>query len=188
MLSFEFAKDLFNFGVSRTSIASIYGTFAAIPFFLFWMYLVWVLVLCGAIVVHTMGLTPEQDSKSEPALVKGARVLEQLHGAHLEGRGLTDAELRAHVELNAAEHDRIFTALRDLRAVTQDDEDRWLLARSLKTLTLWDLYQRLPEGLDAKSLEAVEDMDHVVEPLRSLLTFGSNQMSVSLETVFGGST
>ncbi len=188
MLSFEFAKYVFNFGVSRTSIASIYGTFAVVPFFLFWMYLVWVLVLCGAIAVRTMSLKPEQAVSNEPALVKSARVLEQLHGAHLRGLGLTDSELREQVELNASEHDRIFTALRDLRAVTQDDEDRWLLSRSLKTLTLWDLYQCLPEGLDAQSLEAVDGMEHVVEPLRALLTFGSNQMAVSLETVFGGST
>jgi hypothetical protein len=29
-------------------------------------------------------------------------------------------------------------------------------------------------------------MEHVVEPLKALLKFGSNQMSISLDTVFGG--
>ncbi len=188
MLSFEVAKELFNLGVSRTSVTSIYGTFAAVPFFLIWMYLVWVLILSGAIAVRTMALEPEHEVRPEPPLVKSARVLERVVSGYMHGEPVSDAELREHVELNAREHERIFTALRDLKLLAQDDEDRWLLGRSLKTLTLWDLYQHLPDGLTAERLEAVEGMDNVVEPLKSLLQFGSNQMAVSLESVFGGAS
>ena len=38
---------------------AVYGTISAIPVFLTWMYLVWVLILSGAIFVRTLGLTPE---------------------------------------------------------------------------------------------------------------------------------
>ena len=70
--------------------------------------------------------------------------------------------------------------------ISQTDDERWLLGRNLKALTLWDLYQQLPEGLNHQRLELVTDMDRVVEPLKSLVQFGSNQMSVSLDSVFGG--
>lgn len=188
MLSFELAKLVFNYGVSRTSLSSIYGTFAAVPFLLIWMYMVWVLVLCGAIVVRTMSLRPEiATAESEPALVKAARVLERVYAGHLEGRGVSEEEIHTTVPLSTDEHERIFLALKRLRVLTRDEEELWVLGRSLKTLTLWDLYQALPQGLDSESLGAVEGMDNVVEPLKSLLTFGSNQMSVSLDTVLGGS-
>lgn len=188
MLSFELAKIVFNYGISRTSLTSIYGTFAAVPFLLIWMYMVWVLVLCGAIVVRTLSLRPEiTTSESEPALVKAARVLDRVYAGHLEGHGVSEEEIHTTVPLTTAEHERIFLALKHLRLLTRDEEELWVLGRSLKTLTLWDLYQALPEGLDAQRLAAVRGMDNVVEPLKSLLVFGSNQMSVSLDTVLGGS-
>ena len=74
-------------------------------------------------------------------------------------------------------------ALLDLKVLRYADES-WILGRSLKSLTLWDLYKRLPDGVDMPGLAQVRDMNHVVEPLKSLVQFGSNQMSVSLDTVF----
>ena len=79
----------------------------------------------------------------------------------------------------------LLRVLLDLKVLRYADET-WILGRSLKSLTLWDLYQRLPDGLDGPRLDAVEGMDNVVEPLKALVQFGSNQMAVSLETVFGG--
>lgn len=184
---FELAKTVFNYGVSNTSLASIYGTFAAIPFFLFWMYMVWVLVLAGAISVHTMSLQRERVADdTEPLLVKCSRVLQQIVKGHLEGRAVSDEEIAQSVPLTAGENERIFSALRELKLLARDEEDNWLLSRSLKTLTLWDLYQVVPEGLDASRLASVDGMDNIVEPLKSLLQFGSNQMAVSLDSVFGG--
>ena len=184
MLALEAAKQIFNMVVANTSMASIYGAFAAVPFFLTWMYMVWVLILSGAILVRTLGLKPEiETGPSEPVLVKCARVLELLYAAHLEGRGVTDSEIEDQVTLHAGEREQLLRALLDLKVLRYADES-WILGRSLKSLTLWDLYQRLPDGVDTSGLEQVRDMDHVVEPLRSLVQFGSNQMSVSLDTVF----
>lgn len=184
MAALEGAKQIFNLVVAKSSVASIYGAFAAVPFFLTWMYMVWVLMLSGAIVVRTLGLKPEiQFGPSEPLLVKCARILELLYGAHLEGRGVTDEEIEAAVSLHAGEREQILRVLHDLKVLRYADET-WILGRSLKSLTLWDLYQKLPDGLDTSALERVRDMNHVVEPLKSLVQFGSNQMSVSLDSVF----
>jgi membrane protein len=186
MLALEAAKEVFNIVVARSSFTSIYGAFAALPFFLFWMYMVWVLILSGAILVRTLALTPElQTEPSEPLLVKCARVLQVLYSAHLKGEGVSDGEIDDRVPLLAGERERILRALLELRLLRQAS-DEWILGRSLKGLTLWDLYQVLPEGLSLERLEQVHGMDHVTGPLKSLVQFGSNQMSVTLDTVFGG--
>jgi len=185
MFLLEAAKNIFNMVVANSSFSSIYGAFAAVPFFLFWMYMVWVLILSGAIFVRTLALKPEVSPElSEPELVKCARVLQLLYSAHMEGNGVTDQDIEDEVFLGAGEKERILRALLDLRILRQADE-LWILGRSLKGLTLWDLYQKLPDGLDLPGLNRVRDMDNVVEPLKSLVQFGSNQMSVSLDSVFG---
>ncbi len=184
MAALEGAKQIFNLVVANSSVASIYGAFAAVPFFLTWMYMVWVLILSGAIFVRTLGLKPEIElGPTEPLLVKCARVLELLYAAHVEGRGVTDSEIEEAVTLHTGEREQLFRVLLELKVLRYADES-WILGRSLKSLTLWDLYQRLPEGVDVAGLERVQDMNHVVEPLKSLVQFGSNQMSVSLDTVF----
>ncbi len=186
MAALEAAKQIFNMVVANSSMASIYGAFAAVPFFLTWMYMVWVLILSGAIFVRTLGLKPEIElGPTEPLLVKCARILEMLYAAHLEGRGVTDSEIEEAVTLHSGEREQLLRALLDLKVLRYAD-DTWILGRSLKSLTLWDLYQRLPDGVDMPGLEKVQDMRHVVEPLKSLVQFGSNQMSVSLDTVFAG--
>lgn len=186
MAALEGAKQVFNMVVANSSMASIYGAFAAVPFFLTWMYMVWVLILAGAIFVRTMSLKPEIElGPTEPILVKCARVLEILYAAHLEGRGVTDSEIEEAVTLHSGEREQLLKVLHDLKVLRYADES-WILGRSLKSVTLWDLYQRLPEGLDMAELDRVQGMKHVVEPLKSLVQFGSNQMSVSLDTVFAG--
>ncbi|MDP6970171.1 MAG: hypothetical protein QF921_01430, partial [Pseudomonadales bacterium] len=80
----------------------------------------------------------------------------------------------------------VFTALHEFRLLSQTEDDRWLLGRSLKALTLWELYQRLPEGLEDGRLSRITDLAPITEPLRNMARFGSNEMSVSLDTVFGG--
>ncbi|MFX4228912.1 MAG: YhjD/YihY/BrkB family envelope integrity protein [Porticoccaceae bacterium] len=45
---FELAKIGFGYFVANSSYTSIYGAFAALPMFLVWIYLSWMIVLAGA--------------------------------------------------------------------------------------------------------------------------------------------
>lgn len=187
MGAFEVAKKTFTLVVSNSSIEPIYGTFAAVPLFLGWLYLVWVLILSGAIFVRTLSMKREDEGEHpEPLMVKCSRILQLLYDAHMDGKTISDMEISQKVKLNRSEHERVFDALQELKILGQTEDERWLLGRNLKALTLWDLYQQLPDGLSDQRLELVKDLDNVVEPLKSLVRFGSNQMSVSLDTVFGG--
>ncbi len=183
---FELAKEIFKWIVTNTSIEPIYGTFAAVPLFLAWLYLVWVLILSGAIFVRTLSLGRDDEGEErEPELVKCARILQLLYDSHMQGQSVTDLDINQRVALNREEHDRIFAVLQDLKVLNQTEDERWVLGRNLKGLTLWDLYQKLPEGLDARRLDLVKGMDRVTQPLRSMAQFGSNEMSVSLDSIFG---
>ena len=184
MLVFQGAFTVFAQSSRWFSYDAVYGTFAAVPVFLIWLYLVWVIILSGAIFVRSLSLTPEDEQLREPPLIKAARVLRMLHAAHLDGRALADREIQLLVPMNQQEHDRIFRVFQGLRLLSQTEDERWILGRSLKAVTLWDLYQSLPDGLDIARLREITDLPQVVEPLISITQFGSNEMSVSLDMVF----
>ncbi|MDA1074693.1 MAG: YihY family inner membrane protein [Proteobacteria bacterium] len=185
--AFEGSKTGFAWVVTNSSIEPIYGTFAAVPLFLAWLYLMWVLILSGAIFVRTLSLSREvpRGDLSEPLLVKGARVVQLLYDAHMQGQTITVQDVNNRVSMSRFEHDRIFSALGSMKILSETDDDRLMLGRNLKSLTLWDLYQQLPEGLDVQLLDKISDMEPIVIPLRNLTTFGSNEMNVSLDSVFG---
>ena len=166
------------------SYDAVYGTFAAVPVFLVWLYLVWVILLSGAILVRSLSLSRDGDEGREPLLIKAARVLRLLYQAHLEGGSVTDREIQLTVTLDQQDHDRVFQVFQDFKLLNQTEDERWILGRSLKSITLWDLYQRLPDGLSLARLQEVKDLPGVVEPLISITQFGSNEMSVSLDRVF----
>jgi membrane protein len=52
---FELAKELFAIYVKRAPLHVVYGTFAAVPFFLLWIYLSWLVVLLGAELAASLG-------------------------------------------------------------------------------------------------------------------------------------
>jgi len=117
-------------------------------------------------------------------MIKAARILRMFHDAHMDGRSITDRDISLMVALNQAEHDRVFGVFQQLNLLNQTEDERWILGRSLKAVTLWDLYQLLPEGLELNRLQEIKDLPQVVEPLISITQFGSNEMSVRLERVF----
>ncbi len=181
---FSVALNLFTELSRGFSYDAIYGTFAALPVFLVWLYLVWVIVLCGAIFVRSLSLARDDDPDREPLMIKATRVLRLLHDAHMEGESVTDKEINSAVSLNQMEHDRVFSVFNELKLLNQTEDERWSLGRNLKGVTLWELYQKLPEGLELERLRRIEDMPGVVGPLVAITQFGSNEMSVSLDMVF----
>lgn len=184
MLVFQSAIAIFAQTSKWFSYDAIYGTFAAFPVFLIWLYLVWVIVLTGAIFVRSLSLSTDEAESREPLLIKAARVLRMLHDAHMDGRSVSDREIHLNVPLSQWEYDRMLTVFREFKLINQTEEEHWILSRSLKSVTLWDLYQQLPDGLELSRLQEIKDMPQVVEPLISITQFGSNEMSVSLDMVF----
>ena len=97
-LGFEFAKYLLGWYIAKGTYSVMYGAFAAVPIFLIWMYLGWVIVLFGA-VIAAYAPSLQKRVKRWPdgpgaRLQLAIAVLRQLSRARAAGeRGLNGAEL-----------------------------------------------------------------------------------------------
>ena len=183
MLIFQTALWLFAQSSAFFSYDTVYGTFAAVPVFLLWLFLVWVIILSGAIFVRSLSLSPDSERSKEPLIIKAVRILRLLQTAHLSGQSVTDQELCLTVPLNQQEYDQILQVLQTLKLIGQTENDHWILGRSLKSVNLWELYQQIPGGLELQRLEAIQDLPNAITPLIAMTKFGATEMSLSLDQV-----
>ena len=59
--------------------------------------------------------------------------------------------------MDADQRQRILQALRELRLIGVDARGQWMLGRDLQAVSLWQLYQLLPDDLTEAKLAAVID-------------------------------
>jgi membrane protein len=183
MVFFEGAKRTFTMIVAHTNMQFIYGTFAAVPLFLTWLYLTWILILSGAIVVRTLGMPRDATpSDGAPTLVQCVRILAFLQRAHREGRPVTRRDLNDAVKLSGVERERIFAAFNEL-GLLSDAGNHVLLARDLRGITLLDLYKLLPYGIDTAALSHVRDLPRLVTPLLDCARYGAAHLMIDIDRV-----
>ena len=186
MFLFEAARWLFAEFVVRSVAAVVYGTFAAVPFFLIWLYLVWTMVLAGAVFVRTLSLPRDHPAdRREPAILQCARVLALLNQAHRQGSSVSADAISETMRLDPGDRARIFEILTRERLLQRTQEGLLTLGRSLETVTLWDLYRQMPEALDVDTLEGAEGA--VARRLRTFAELGARELEVSLDRVLAES-
>jgi hypothetical protein len=128
-----------------------------------------------------MALQPEQEpTEEEPPLVGALRVLERLNNAHRLGHGITETTLTREVPLTTADRERVFAALSDLKLIHRTDTEELALGRSLDAVTLWDLYERLPDRVVFKTPVTIPGMPAVAARLGELASDGRQRLGVSL--------
>ena len=132
--------------VANASFNVIYGTLAAIPIFLFWLYLVWIVILLGASLAAS--LTTFKDRRTDwgwPAkweFLFVYRLVGYLWQAQARGKALSIEALLESLE-GATETAlaRELGLLYDAGIVTRDEDGNWLLSRDLDSVSLLDLYR-----------------------------------------------
>lgn len=180
-LLFGGAQEAFSWLVPLLHGELVYGALAALPLFVMSLYLVWVLVLIGAICARTLSLIPwEDEPDGVPPVVKCARVLMLLHRAHLVGGAVTDAEVLQEVPMTRTERGRIFDVLQEGGWLRSTENKAWALGRSLQSVTLWDLFVLLPDGLHSEGVRG----DDVIETcFRTFLIDGAAHLGLTLAEV-----
>lgn len=140
-IAFVLMQQSFGFFIARfPTYTLIYGTFAALPIFLVWLYLSWLVVLLGALLAATLPVFMDrhQTITSAPGVRAWAAInlLASLAQAQNEGGALPLHTLRQHcgVSQNQAEH--ILDAMRQSGWVARTDEDEWVLAIAAHELRL----------------------------------------------------
>jgi membrane protein len=176
--SIELLKFLFQIYVTRfSSYQNVYGAMAAIPIFLFWMYISWGAVLLGAVVAAA--LPQWRIDEGLPRVPSGGRLLgvalaliATLAEAAKEGGRRTTKQLADMLGLGTGAVEEHLGPLREAGFVAPTADGAWVLARSPGHTTLFDLYEALDLPLAGKWREgdAEAKWQHRVAPLMQRVT------------------
>jgi len=153
-LMFETAKRSFAMFVTQfPSYELIYGAFAAVPLFLLWIFISWVIILLGAEL--TRALTVFQHNNMEQKgedlqIVLG--VLHRLWQGQRNSETVADSVLLQEVDgLDQGRWDQYVQLLMSARLIRRSDQGDYLLCCDLSQLSLADFCRLLPWPLPAGS-------------------------------------
>jgi membrane protein len=151
LLKFAFRIYLTRFSTYR----NVYGALAAIPIFLFWMYVSWGAVLLGAVVAAA--LPQWRVDEGLPRVPAGGRqlgvslaLLGALAECAREGGRLTTKQLADLLGLGTGAVEEHLGPLQEARFVAPTADGAWVLARATTHTTLFDLYEALKLPLAGK--------------------------------------
>lgn len=189
---FELAKKTFTWFVTGfPSYELVYGAFAAVPLFLLWIYLSWMLILLCGEWVALLGAGEEEGPRIDrlPVALQGLVVIAQVWQKFVQGQGVSDSELRQSVgSMNPDAWQQLMHTLQTQGWLILDTErDAWVAGRDYHQVTLADWLQTLPWRLPPVSqwpenlplpdqlmqklaqLEVLE-RDHLAQPISDWLS------------------
>ncbi|MCV6624566.1 MAG: YihY family inner membrane protein [Cellvibrionaceae bacterium] len=152
-LVFEIIKKMFGLVVGWTSLEVIYGAFAVVPLFLIWIYVTWVLVLAGAVLVRVMANFGQgADGQHYPNLVAALLVLWAFHQRWAKGERLSDHQAAA-VGVDGGQWEQLREALIKHNIIAVTNQGDYVLSHDLKRLRLRQLAELvgLPSHLPGES-------------------------------------
>jgi len=149
----------------------IYGAFAAVPLFLLWVYLCWLIILFGAELVCSLSIARPSQQRRLPRLLNLFGVLRVMHDRQQSGLGVSLAMLdKAGWPLDEEEWLDILSVLEAEHLVSRSSAEQWVLSRDLNHYSLATLVQRCPWPLpDPATLPELLD-EPWYPPLRAALS------------------
>ncbi|MGD8176936.1 YihY family inner membrane protein [Marinimicrobium sp. ARAG 43.8] len=187
-VSFEVLKAVFGLIVANSALSSIYGAFAIVPLFLLWVNLTWLVILGGAVFVHTLGIYQiALRDRGYPDLVAAILVLWYFYQRSLQGRGLEDGEL-LELGLASDQWQRIREALQAHHWIAVTNQGDFVLCRDLHHQRIRELVPLLntPKVLPdpALGLEKLPWYPELYRRLRGVDAFSEEQLGLTFTELF----
>lgn len=142
-VAFELLKWTFTLIVANSSFSFIYGAFAALPLFLLWVNIIWMIILAGAVITHSIkfyqiGLS----DRRYPDVFAALLIIWELHQASLQGQGMSEWKI-LQLGLSSEQWKRISGSLVNAGVMTQSYQGDYVLSYNLSDITINDVAQAL---------------------------------------------
>ncbi|MCB1844965.1 MAG: YihY family inner membrane protein [Halioglobus sp.] len=182
-LVFDIGRGVFTDLMVRSSISSIYGAFAAVPLFMFWIYLSWNIVLMGGILVHSLSAYQDSTQASRPNVLKALDVLYLFWQKQAQGLPVSEKDLLRgrHAVVSGLDSDT-WSELRDIflahRLITQNDRGQYLLSRDLHGVQFVQLKAWVNDERPLDRADLAGDLDWQARAYNLLQSERANQRDI----------
>jgi len=169
-LLLEIARRSFGaFVASFSGYQLVYGAFAAVPLFLLWIYISWVITLFGVVLVYVLANWEDEDVQAATAFPAVIKVFGLFRLRQQQGVPVTDREAR-HVALHAGIENwhELREKLLAQRLIERTDAGL-LLACDLHRLRLRDLARLLPWDLLDAAPDSGREPDEFAQSIADAL-------------------
>jgi len=193
-ITFGLVKDLFALGVKYSSYTLIYGAFAAVPLFLTWVYLCWMIVLFGAVLVRSFSTYSDIRDGRQNDVILALLILQSFWQQQQSGNTLNAAALlrgagnkARGISLLQWEHQRAVLLAHHLIESTANGH--FVLCRNLQQVSLWDIQQMFtaPSSQEKSKSPLPEEpvwLHRAQNLLQENARITREQLSVSLADLF----
>ena len=187
-LVFEASKRAFAWYLSEfPTYRMVYGAFSSVPIFLLWIYISWLIVVLGAVVVAVL---PEWRARSlhgraAPGsdFLDAVRILKMLWDARRNGEVVRLARLHAGVKASIERLEGLLDVMTDVGWVSRAGRDRWALAADPAAITLEEVYRLFVFTHDALAADRAADAE-LIKLMLQIGMRGAAHMQLTLGELF----
>ena len=187
-LVFEATKRGFAWYLSQfPTYKMVYGAFATVPIFLLWIYLSWLIVVFGAVVVAALPewRTHAMHGRAAPGadFADGLRILKVLWEARQKGEPVRLTRLHASVKTSVERIEALLETMAVAGWVSRAGRGRWVLDCDPQTVTLEQIYRQFVFRMEASA--APREGEAELDPLlRGISVRIASELQMSLEELF----
>jgi len=187
-IGFEVMKRGFALYVAQfPTYTLVYGAFATVPIFLLWIYISWLVVIFGAVVVAALPDWRDGAGAGTPMpgsdLFDALQILKTLWRAHRTGSAVTMPEIVSVTAVRIEQVEEILDTMVSAGWVSRTMQGGWVLQRDPATITVEDIYRLFVFRADTRrpAKGADPELDQRVHELGARM---SENLQVTLDKFF----